>query len=697
MRQTLFIILISLIALPGVSQKVSVKVTNAKKPAITGWQILDDRNMPVYSGSQFLSEDSIFFSLEANRRYFMEVSLSDIYDRDTIIYILFINNEPILSITSDISPGDHFFPFFTGIRQEQTKITGGTSTSISEYPWQVFYESGNYTCGGSIISGDWIITAAHCTEDDFGNIIPASQMDIIVGANNPRDPLDGKKYKVRQVIRHENFDHQTLNNDIALLKLEAAINFENATPIRLVSRIDSASGATDPGVMGWVTGYGLTKVSPPAVPATLQEVQLPIISNAVASSVWPDIPPTDLMAGYRNGNKDACSGDSGGPLVVPVDNEYKLAGIVSWGSSNCNTYGAYTRIANFETWISSKTGIEISYAPPVPAGDSIVCQGVATSLYNVAAIDGVTSYEWQLLPSGAGTILGNSEHASVTWNQGFTGAATVKLRVTKFNIVSYWSALTVHIALNNKLVSQSNDTIICAGAPLTLRVVSEGYNLNYSWFRNDNIIKSGTSPDLQFTNSTKDSSGIYRCNINGSCGDVISPEINLTVLPVTAIEYITPDTQVAFGDDITIEVTADGHNLLYQWLKDGDQIPAGSLPDLSLPDVNASATGLYRVMVSGSCGELLSKNVYIYVTIMENHTDPEIFVWPTIVNSDFNIALSDDRNYNLLLYNSVGKLIKEKRNCQYKTNLNIGNISHGVYIITVYGRNFRKSVKLIRN
>ena len=70
------------------------------------------------------------------------------------------------------------------------------------------------------------------------------------------------------------------------------------------------------------------------------------MSNTQASTVWPDIAPSDVMAGFRNGNKDACNGDSGGPMVVPVDNEYKLAGLVSWGSGNCDTYGAYTQNLN---------------------------------------------------------------------------------------------------------------------------------------------------------------------------------------------------------------------------------------------------------------------------------------------------------------------------------------------------------------
>ena len=335
--------------------------------------------------------------------------------------------------------------------------------------------------------------------------------------------------------------------------------------------------------------------------------------------------------------------------------------------------------------------------PPVPSGDSIICQGIATSLFNSATIAGATSYEWQLLPSEAGTIQGNSEQATVSWAMGYTGSVSVKLRVTKNNVVSYWSTLTVHIAKFNKLLSQSNDTIICAGEPLVLKVVSEGYNLNYSWTKDNILIKSGPSADLPFNNATKDSSRVYRCDITGSCGEVLTLEINLTVLPLTVIKNITPDTEAVFGDNVTLKVSADGHNLLYEWQRDGNDIPEGTDFELSLTDVNAANTGLYRVMVSGSCGEELSNNVYLYMTNKVNHADPEIFVWPTVVSSEFNVALSEDRNYNLLLFNSVGKLIKEKRDCQYKTNLNISDLPGGVYILTVYGNNFRKSIKLIRN
>jgi hypothetical protein len=315
----------------------------------------------------------------------------------------------------------------------------------------------------------------------------------------------------------------------------------------------------------------------------------------------------------------------------------------------------------------------------------------------VKAIAGASAYEWQLLPSEAGTIQWSSQDASVTWDHSYTGAVTVKLRVTKNNIPSYWSALTVHLAKSNNLISKSNDTIICAGQSVVLKVESEGYNLNYSWFQNNTLIISGTSPELSIISAHVAGSGLYRCDISGSCGETLSPEINLTVLPVTVITSITPDTVVKSGDDISLEVDADGHNLLYQWQKDGSQIQDGITPDYLLMNVNAGNTGLYSVKVSGSCGEELSNNVYIYVTKNVDHAGTEVLVWPTVVSDEFNVALSDEQYYDLQLYNSSGMLILEKKICQYNETISMAGFSRGVYILNVSGNNFRKSVKLIRN
>jgi secreted trypsin-like serine protease len=684
-----------LITIPLFSQKVTVGISKSSYAAGTDWQILDSQFLPVVAGSDFPGLDSVSVALEEHKRYYLQVSVPNASTSDNWLYRLYINSEAVLLVRSDQPAGDHFYSFVTGVREPVAKISGGTAADIANYPWQVYLVAANYSCGGSIIAGNWIITAAHCTEDESGNLISASKMYVVVGANNPRTG-DGKTYYVSKVIRHENYNSQTLENDIALLQLSSTISYTNATPIRLISKIDSAAGATDPGVMSWVTGYGLIKANPATYPVVLQKVQLPIVSNTEAATVWDDIAKTDLMAGYRSGNKDACNGDSGGPLIVPVDDGYKLAGLVSWGSSNCDTYGAYTRVSIFEKWISSNTGIEVSYVPPVPTGDSIICPGTTESTYSIPVADGTTAYEWVLLPTEAGSVSANASQATVSWTQGYTGAAYLKLRVTRYGFDSYWSYLTIHLAKSNNLLGQSEDTVICAGKPVTLVVSSEGYNLNYSWYKNGTLVTSGSSASLLLSNTTVSSTATYRCDIAGSCGNPLSTQIGLTVLPVTAIQNLSPDTEAAFGDNVNLDVTSDGHDLIYQWFKDGNMISDAVAPQYVMTDVNASNTGLYRVDISGTCGDVQSSNIYLYVTDANDDAGKEVSVWPTVSGTEFNVALSTDDTYNISLFTVAGERMKDLRNCQFKTTVSASGLATGVYLMEVYGTGFRKTIKVIK-
>lgn len=695
MKRLLFISLLYLTSLSALAQKVTIQVLQTKNPGLTAWQIIDDQNITVFSGTEYLYNDSVTFSLNANRHYFLKISVSENKNPELSLCTLCLNGEPILFIKSDIGAGDHLFPFFTGIRAINAKITGGTDAVISDFPWQVYYISGNYRCGGSILSGKWVVTAAHCTKNSTGGATPASQMSVRVGLNNPSNLNEGKTYAVSQVIVNEGFDSQTLLNDIALLNLTDSINYPNAVPIKIVTSDDVDAGAIVPGVMSWVTGWGLIHV-PSTLPTSLQKVQLPIVSIAQASTVWSSIPATDLMAGYLNGNKDACNGDSGGPLVVPVLGEYKLAGIVSWGSSNCDTYGAYTNASDFEDWIQTKTGIVYNFKPPVPSGDSIICQGTESSQYSIGTVTGATNYEWNLLPASAGVISGNDGNASILWNISYTGPVNIIVRITVNNLVSDWSRLNANVVPNTKLFSQSGDTAICAAQPVTLSVSVEGYNLIYKWTKNDQTVQSGISAKFNISSATTNDTGVYMCKISGSCGTVISNIIKLTVYPLTKITYISPNVEVPFGNDVTLQVIADGHDLAYQWQKDGTLIDNNNTSQLLLPDLNATNIGLYRTTVTGTCGVETSDIIYVYVKKANFSGDPEVFLWPSITSEEFTVALSSDAFYNVQIFSTMGKKIRELTNCRYQTIININTLAKGVYIVEVSNSDFRKSIKIIK-
>jgi hypothetical protein len=225
---------------------------------------------------------------------------------------------------------------------------------------------------------------------------------------------------------------------------------------------------------------------------------------------------------------------------------------------------------------------------------------------------------------------------------------------------------------------------------------AEGYNLIYTWHKNNGIIRSGIIDAYGISNTGAGDSGNYFCEINGACGSVTSASISMTVLPVTKINNITPDTDVSFGDAINLEVSTEGHELKYQWEKDGTALADGNTADFIKQHVNATDIGLYKVKVTGTCGTELSRNVYVYVKSENFSREPEVFVWPTLIRSEFRVALSNDQNYNILLFNTIGKLLKEKSNCQYETVIDVSKLPAGIYIVKVYNDNFRKTVKLIK-
>ncbi len=80
-----------------------------------------------------------------------------------------------------------------------------------------------------------------------------------------------------------------------------------------------------------------------------------------------------------------------------------------------------------------------------------------------------------------------------------------------------------------------------------------------------------------------------------------------------------------------------------------------------LQNVDANDIGLYQTTVTGTCGTVKSDKVYVYVKKEDYSGDPEVFVWPTMVTGEFRIALSNDKNYTILLSQYYRKAFKEKR------------------------------------
>jgi len=245
------------------------------------------------------------------------------------------------------------------------EIVGGTATTIDQVPWQVALTSlsGFQFCGGSILNANWVLTAQHCVADG------SSDMRVVAAITQISQQSTGQIRTINAVARFPGFADPTTGKDISLLHLATPLDLSgaNARAIPVVTAADAAAGATNPGVVATVTGWGTTSEggSPSDV---LRTVNVPIVSNATASSEYGfTISSDQLPAGLVAGGKDSCQGDSGGPITVEVslpseDGQLppprirKIAGAVSWGNgcAEPNFVGLYARVSSFESYIAQR-------------------------------------------------------------------------------------------------------------------------------------------------------------------------------------------------------------------------------------------------------------------------------------------------------------------------------------------------------
>ena len=242
------------------------------------------------------------------------------------------------------------------ISLSQSDIVGGDDANISDYPYQAAMLGegwgNNYYayCGASVINEYWVLTAAHCM---VGENAPTTAVRV---GNSNSYAQGGQTYDVAEIISHPNYNSNTMNNDIALIRLEDPIQFSNnVQPVLLVCDQQVELGVEDVGQTSWITGWGEDEGTANN-PNQLQVVDVPITAS---SNYGNQIDPDMIMAGYSNGGYDSCQGDSGGPMVVLATDEstYLQVGIVSWGygCAEAGYPGVYARVSYFLDWICTNT------------------------------------------------------------------------------------------------------------------------------------------------------------------------------------------------------------------------------------------------------------------------------------------------------------------------------------------------------
>jgi len=220
------------------------------------------------------------------------------------------------------------------------RILYGNETNVNEYPWQIsMWIDKSHFCGGTLISNQWVVTAAHCVDLQYRNHF--SRVTVSLGDHNVKvfDEANNVFRKVLRIVRFPSYDKDYLDGDLALLHLSA--------PVTISSTISPACLPEDPeetfgNRLAVITGWGYTdetkNLKPrPLTSDVLREANVYILSPDLCVKYSPFPITEKMICTFKGplGVETTCQGDSGGPLVVNQGTKWTVVGATSFGVASC--------------------------------------------------------------------------------------------------------------------------------------------------------------------------------------------------------------------------------------------------------------------------------------------------------------------------------------------------------------------------
>lgn len=337
---------------------------------------------------------------------------------------------------------------------------------------------------------------------------------------------------------------------------------------------------------------------------------------------------------YTDGNTDVTITGVSSPytlVVTPsVSSVYTIESIED--SNGCSNTGTGTGTVNVNPLVV------LTSSPR----DTTLCPGSNITFAVTATGVGLT-YQWR---KNGLNIVGQTNSTLVLNSVTSADAASYDCIVSSScggPLASNTAVLTVLPVTT--ISTQPTDKVACENGNIVFSLNASGTGLTYQWRKNgidmSNTanISGVTSPNLLINGISLSDAGMYACLVTGVCNSVVSNPVSLTVNENVVITLQPVNKSICPGNNVSFSISATGTGLSYQWTKDGSSLPGETNTSLFLGAVDAADAGLYRCIVTGTCGIVYSDIVTLAV-----YSNVSIAVQPVSVLScigsttDFNIS-----------------------------------------------------------